>query len=505
MKKTSSFSFCGLVVLGSWLLFCGAAAMGQNLPTPTLNFNGITAGPLNGVPAPDVNGAVGATQYAQFESAVGSATGSQTTGNFAVWNKTTGSLVFGPYATSVLWKGFSGPCSTVPSGQTLVLYDHLSSRWIVARHIYPNNSATILCLAVSQTTDFTAHTAQGIPKWNRYSYVLTALCPTCTSNDEMDSPRMGIWPDAFYMSFNLLAAAAPHGFVSPLVCAFDRISMVAGTTASAPVCFQPPNTYESLAPSDLDGATLPPTGSPNYFMNLGASGLNVWQFHVNFTTPADSTFTGPTSVEIPPYNQACAGRGGFCIPQSPTPPVGCTPQPNCYHPALLEAWGDRLMYRLSYRNFGTYESILATHSVNPESTSAVSSSRWYEVRTPATPTLYQWGEFDPDNTSRWMGSIAQDHVGDIALGYSASSATQYPAINFTGRLATDPLGTMETEVSIIQGTGNQVVNDEWGAYTNMSIDPADDCTFWFTDQYYSVQGSKIWNTRIASFKFAGCS
>jgi hypothetical protein len=134
------------------LLFYGVAATGQAKPTiapavpsPTLSFDGIAAGPLNGVPSPDVNGSVGATQFVQFENAVGSAKGSQTTGNFAVWDKTTGNLLFGPYTTNVLWKGFAGPCSTVPSGQNIVLYDKAAGRWIVTRHIYPNNSPSILC------------------------------------------------------------------------------------------------------------------------------------------------------------------------------------------------------------------------------------------------------------------------------------------------------------------------------------------------------------------------
>ena len=503
MRKINGFALCGWVVLSSWVIFCTGSAAAQ-IPTPTLNFDGMRAGILNGVANPDVNGAVGGTQYVQFENATGSATGSTGTGNFAVWNKATGSLVWGPYPTDGLWKGSAPPCAGTEGGQTLVLYDHLASVWIVARHIYPANSPTYLCLAISQKSDFTAHLKGGIPAFNHYSYELTALCPTCVSNDEMDSPKLGVWPDGYYMSFNVLAAAAPHSFSGSLVCAFDRISMIAGTTAAAPVCFQPPNTFESLLPSDLDGPTPPPTGSPNYYMNLGTNALNIWQFHVDFTTPANSTFTGPTSVAVAAYTPACPGRSGICIPQSPTPPVGCTPQPNCYPPSLLQAWSNRLMYRLSYRNFGTYESILATHSIDP-ATSAFSASRWYEVRTPAAPTLYQWGAFEPDNTSRWMGSIAQDDVGDIALGYSASSATQYPAILYTGRVPTDPLGTLETEVSVIQGAGNQVFNTNWGGYTSLSIDPMDDCTFWFTNQYYSQQGSKTWNTRIVSFKFAGCS
>jgi hypothetical protein len=505
MKKISRFSVFGWLVLGAWLLFCGMSS-GQNVPAPILNFDGVVSGPENGVPYPDVNGAVGATEYVQFQNAIGSATGSQTTGNFAVWNKTTGALMFGPYDTNVLWKGFTGPCSSLPSSQTLVLYDQQASVWVVARHVYPDDSNTILCLAISQTSDFTAHTKAGVPEFYHYSYLLTSLCPTCADNDEMDSPRLGIWPDAYYMSFNLLANAAPHGFINSLVCAFDRNSMIAGSaTPATPVCFMPPNTYESLSPTDLDGPTAPPTGSPNYFMNLGAGELHVWQFHVDFASPSDSTFTGPSTVAIPPYNDACAARGGICIPQSSSPPPGCTPQPNCYPPSLLEAFGDRLMYRLSYRNFGTHESILATHSVNPQSTGAYSSSRWYEIRTPETPTLYQWGEFDPDNTSRWMGSIAQDDVGDIAIGYSASSLSEYPSILYTGRLVTDPLGTLETEVNVISGGGNQVFNTNWGGYTSMSIDPVNDCTFWFTNAYYPDQASKIWHTRIASFQFPNCN
>jgi hypothetical protein len=239
-------------------------------------------------------------------------------------------------------------------------------------------------------------------------------------------------------------------------------------------------------------------------MNLDTSGLDVWQFHVDFTTPANSTFTGPTSVGIPPYSQACSGRKGYCIPQSPAPPVGCTPQPNCYPPSALQAWSDRLMFRLAYRNFGDHESLVATHAVIPQQTNAVSAIRWYEVRSPASPSLYQWGLFDPDDTSRWMGSIAMDKVGDIALGYSASSPTQYPAVRYSGRVPSDPAGTLETEISMIEGTGNQVFNPNWGGYTSMSVDPVDDCTFWYTNQYYSQQGSKIWSTRIASFKFPTC-
>ena len=163
------------------------------------------------------------------------------------------------------------------------------------------------------------------------------------------------------------------------------------------------------------------------------------------------------------------------------------------------------MNRLAYRNFGGYESLVTTHAVTATGTDALSAIRWYEIRTPGTtPTVYQADTWEPDNISRWMGSMAMDQAGDIAVGYSESSPTQYPAIAYTGRLSTDPLDTLESENLIIQGTGNQVFNNQWGGYTSLTIDPVDDCTFWYTNQYYAQQGSKIWNTRIASFSFTSC-
>src|SRR5438876_940592 len=183
--------------------------------------------------------------------------------------------------------------------------------------------------------------------------------------------------------------------------------------------------------------------------------------------------------------------------------VTCIPQPGTMQ--QLDSLGDRLMFRLAYRNFGDHESLVVNHSVTAGSSVGV---RWYEIRSPnATPTVFQQGTFSPDSQYRWMGSIAMDQSGDIAVGYSASSSSNFPAVRYTGRVPSDPAGTMESENSIIEGTGSQTNGNggsRWGDYSSMSIDPVDDCTFWYTNEYLTTNGSFNWKTRIASLKFTSC-
>jgi len=131
--------------------------------------------------------------------------------------------------------------------------------------------------------------------------------------------------------------------------------------------------------------------------------------------------------------------------------------------------------------------------------------RWYEIRDPGgVPTIHQQGTFSPDSVSRWMGSIAMDKAGNIAVGYSVSSGSINPGIRLTGRVPTDTLGTLEAEQSVIRGTGSQSGSNRWGDYSSMSVDPVDDCTFWYSNQYLKTTGSKNWSTRIYAFKFPAC-
>src|SRR5262249_38709144 len=208
-----------------------------------------------------------------------------------------------------------------------------------------------------------------------------------------------------------------------------------------------------------------PSGSPNFFLNFGSNSLNLWKFHVDFGTPANSTLTGPTNIAVAAFAAAC--NGGACIPQPGTS-------------QKLDSLADRLMYRLAYRNFGSHESLVVNHSVavgGKGKKKSVTGVRWYELRSPnSTPTLFQQGTFAPDSTSRWMGSIAMDKVGNMALGYSASSDSLFPSVRYTGRLVTDAPGTMQSENSIQAGAGSQLRNlNRWGDYSAMVVDSGNDC------------------------------
>jgi hypothetical protein len=301
-----------------------------------------------------------------------------------------------------------------------------------------------------------------------------------------------VWPDAYYVTYNLFNSAGT-AFTGGRVCALDRNQMItAAATPGAIQCFQLSTAYGGLLPADLDGATPPPAGSPNYmlaFDDTNYNGLNLWKFHVDWTNSANTTLTGPTKITTAAFSPACGGA--TCIAQPSTT-------------QRLDSLADRLMFRLAYRNFGAYESLVVNHSVTVGATA--SGVRWYEVRTPGgTPTLFQSGTFSPDASSRWMGSIAQDQQGNMLLGYSASSSSLRPSIYYTGRLVSDAPGTMQTETLLTAGVGSQTGGlSRWGDYSAMTIDPVDDCTFWYTNQYLKTTGSFNWSTRIGSFKFPGC-
>jgi hypothetical protein len=264
--------------------------------------------------------------------------------------------------------------------------------------------------------------------------------------------------------------------------------MLSGQAATQQ-CFTLGTSYGGLLPSNLDGSTLPPSGSPNYVLDFGTNALEMWKFHIDWTTPANSSLTGVTTIPVAAFTPVCPN--GPCIPQ-----VGTSQQ--------LDALGDRLMYRLAYRNFGDHESLVVDHSVTVGSSAGV---RWYELRNPGgTPTVYQQGTYAPDAASRWMGSAAMDRNGDIGLGFSISSSSMNPGIRYTGHLTTDPLGVMgQGEGVLLSGTGSQLPNlNRWGDYSSLVVDPVDDCTFWYTSEYLASSGTFNWHTRIGTFKLPGC-
>ncbi|MGN6561558.1 MAG: hypothetical protein ACTHMU_02755, partial [Thermomicrobiales bacterium] len=420
------------------------------------------------VEPPDTEGAIGASQYVQWVNLA-----------FGVFDKSTGALTYGPAEGNTLWTGFGGTCETTNQGDPTVHFDALAQRWVFTQFAFDVNGNNLVapylqCVAVSTTSD-------ALGTYNRYSYSY--------GSEFNDYGKLGVWPDAYYITFNMFHNA--QNFTGPEVCAYDRAAILAGAAATKQCFFLNNFNYTTLLPSDLDGTNPPPAGSPNYVMNFDAGGtsLNVWKFHVDWATPANTTLTGPTSIPVAPF----------------TPSSCCIPQPGGV--PGLDDLGDRLMYRLAYRNFGDHESLVVNHSVAANSTTGV---RWYELRLAAgTPAVYQQSTFAPDGTSRWMGSIAMDGAGDIALGYSASSTSVFPSVRFTGREPTDPPGQMQAETTIKAGLASQPNNsglpeNRWGDYSAMTVDPVDDCTFWYTNEYLKTEADFSWSTQIASFKFANC-
>lgn len=421
---------------------------------------------------PDPNAAVGATQVVETVNL-----------GLAVFDKTTGAVILGSVPITSLWTGFNSACSPTKAlvADPVVLYDKLAQRWVIKIVTLANPYLT--CVAVSTTSDATG-------TFNRYAFSLP-------DEGNLTGQKFGLWPDAYY--FTQYTVPNSTTYIGPEACALDRKSMLAGQTATMQ-CFQLNNAHIfGMIPSDLDGPNAPPPGSPNYMLIQGqarSNSLNMYRFHVDFAAPANSTFTGPVTIAVAPYVSAPAD-GVVSVPQLGTS-------------QLLDANGSDLMHRLAYRNFANanppYESLVVTHSVVAVSGGTRTLGvRWYELRNPAgTPVVFQQGTYAPDATYRFMGSIAQDGFGDMALGYSVSSSTMYPSIRLTGRVPTDPRNMMETEVTLFSGSGSQTGGGRWGDYSSVSVDPTDDCTMWYTNEYMAGTANVNWATRLVSFKFPSC-
>jgi hypothetical protein len=445
-----------------------AFAFPAAMPSPLLNFNGI---PFPGVACncapPDTNGEVGLTQYVQIVNE-----------GFQVFNKSTGASELGPVGISTLWSGFGGVCQSNGSGDPVALYDQISNRWIISQFAGVS-VPTDECIAVSTTSDATG-------SYYRYGFHL--------GTNFFDYPKLAVWPDAYYMSMNVFNSSGT-AFLGPQPFAFDRAAMLGGGAATVITPgITGGSSEETYLPSDLDGSTMPPAGAPNTFVEWPSGSPlahKVFHFHVDFATPGNSTFTLFTTVPAAGFTQLCPITRN-CVPQ-----LGSTTN--------LDAIADRLMFRLAYRNFGDHESVVGNYTVN---SGGVAGIRWFEMRnvTNGPVTLFQQSTYQPDNTWRWMGSAAMDGSGNLALGFSASSGSINPQIRYAGRLASDPLNTLaQGESTLFAGTGSQLgTSNRWGDYSDLTVDPVDDCTFWYTQEYYATTSQFNWRTRIGSFKFATC-
>lgn len=428
--------------------------------TNLLNFDGIAA---DGFAPPDTNGSVGSTQFVETINI-----------QYAVYDKATGTQTQAPRALTSVYSGFGGVCQTGSSSDPVVLWDKAAQRWLISYVAFNSGFTSFMeCIAVSTGPDATG-------TYNRYAFDF--------GRNLNDYPKIGVWPDAYYASYNTFQNAA--FFIGAEACAYDRTAMLAGGTATS-VCFQKGGNDFGMLPADVDGNTQPPAGATNPYMELGTTSttLNRYQFHVDFVNTANSTFAGPTAVTITTWKQLCPGTRS-CITQ---------PSPG----EKVDSLGDRLMFRNAYRNFGGHETLVLTHSVDKGA--GIAGARWYEIRDPnGTPVVFQSGTV-ASSLNFWLGSIAMDKRGDIALGFNVSSATVNPSVAYVGRTPNDPPGTMESPNKVVLGGGTQQnTSNRWGDYASMSIDPADDCTFWASNEYIKTNGSFNWKTRVVSFKFNAC-
>jgi hypothetical protein len=382
----------------------------------------------------------------------------------------TGAVLYGPVNTNTIFAGLGGGCEINNDGDAVTRYDRAADRFVVTQFSWTAPYPYAECIAVSASNDPTK-------AWNRYEFQ--------DFGDKLpDYPKLSVWPDAYYMTYNLFTGGTT--WYAPKFCAYDRARMLTGAAATQH-CFTLASKYGGDLAADLESMTPPSAGAPEIFMEFGTNVLTYWKMHVDWSTPANTTLSSPTDIAVAPFSMAC--NGATCIPQK-----GTSQQ--------LDSLGDRLMQRLIYRKYADHEAIFASHSVGAGSSTGV---RWYELRDMTALNVFQTNTFAPDASFRWMPAIAADQNGNIAIQYSASSSTLNPGIRFTGRLATDALNSMQAETTFFTGGGSQTGGlSRWGDYAALTIDPRDDCTFWLANEYIPANGSFNWQTRIGSFKFPTC-
>jgi hypothetical protein len=435
----------------------------RGLTTPVLDIPGQG---YTGVSPPDTVGDVGPDHYIQMINSGGGAV-------LVVYDKS-GTAIAGPLALDALG---SGNCSN-GYGDPIVLYDRLADRWLLSEFATGGNH---LCVYASQGPDPVAG------GWYNYDF---------STPNFPDYPKYAVWPDAYYVTSNES---------SPAQYALQRDQMLVGGAATSQRLTAPDLAgfgFQAMTPADLDGADSPPAGSPSYIMrhrddeahNPGSNDpshdfLEIWEFSVDWASPANTTLVKVQDLAVAEFDSELCGYFAFyCFPQAGSS-------------TTLDPLREVVMWRLQYRNFGTHESLVGNLVTDVDGTDH-GGVRWFELRKAGAGQwlLHQEGTYAPDAAHRWMASIAMDGAGNIAVGYSTSSSSMYPAIRYTGRLSTDPLGTMtQAETTLIAGSGPSGSN-RWGDYSSINVDPEDDCTFWYTNEY----GNGTWATRIGAFRFDEC-
>ena len=469
---------------------------------------------------------------------------------------TTGKVLYGPVSANNVFRGFTGNCEERSSGDVVVRYDQLADRWLIVMPLFsrgavrpdqpeagragapaqvsvpgvagqpgqamalfqppppPPADPTATAVRAGQLGRAPQSSSQPQDPQGPYS-----MCyAVSTSADPMgsyyryeflrayfpDYPRPAIWPDGYYVptstSDNRISetvATQKHA------CVADRAKMLKGEPATEQCVIIENSNF--LNNADVDGKALPPAGAPNIMMAAGGRQLDkifedhvidVWQYHVDWQTPANTKVTGPEKISVAPYHYLCDGQLTFCVPQPGSE-------------RRLDAQGDKIMARLVYRNIGGRESIVAAHSVN--TTAGGGGVRWYEFRVGKSRdvSLYQQGTYAPEGFFRWMASPAIDKFGNIGIGYSFGGTPTFVGQRFAGRLANDPRGLLTLKETILvdgkgpDGDPTRPGIQRWEDYTQTAVDPTDDCTIWYVGDYVKKNGTS-YSSRIGAFRMPGC-
>jgi hypothetical protein len=448
---------------------------------------------------PDPVGDVGPNHYVEMVNLA-----------FAIYDKQ-GNLLLGPVDTGTLWSNFPVQDCTDPSGDPVVLYDQFADRWLLSQFTTRGAPYYYDCVAISQTPDPTG-------AYYRYAFPTQEDGVGSGLYNFPDYPKYSVWKDSYILTTRDFGDAGSYGIS---VYALEKNKMVSGLAKARAVQFYLDSNVVSLnligdglLPADVDGKTKPKNDAPalivgtqddNAAYGAPSDALNLWELRVQWNSTPTASLSLATQLATAPFDSVFP-----CVPTS----RDCLPQPGITSSSQyldILSYRQRPTYRLAYRNFGTYESYVTNQSV--EAAPGVAGVRWYEIRrVNGVYSIYQQGTFAPnDGVHRWMGSAAMDWKGNIALGYSVVNGVDvYPGIRYTGQLNGDPLGQMTLgEGTIINGSGVQrTTNSRWGDYTSLNIDPVDDCTFWYVNEYYTLAGQLSslagWQTRIASFKLPGC-
>jgi hypothetical protein len=497
MAKSTHLRLTGLI-----LFLCALGVHAQTVTT----FEGIDASQV-AKPQLDVdpNGAIGTKQFMEW-----------TNNYYQAYDKVTFAPVWSaPQAGATPWVTNGVTNCTSISGDGIIIFDRLASRWVIAAH-NAGSSTYYYCVAISNTDDLKSPTLA----WHTYGFPLNSILGSNSQGTTYfpDWPKLATWPDAYYLGIDLNDVNNGFREVGVVACALDRTNMLTGGTPNPPQCFRDPSTVtgslylrHSLQPADVEGTTPPPAGAPEFFASIQnppadgvtttSSTFNLWQFHVDWTNPANSTFSQST-VSAPSFTPGCYSASvpanTVCVPE---PTTSTSLQP-------IDSVGDRFMFRFAYRNFGSYQSYLISHTVQTGTgVGSQTGIRWYELRGSGIPSLFQSGTINPDNsTYRFMPSMAQDQAGNAAVGYSVSSASIHPGMSASWWNLQNQ--TTPAELSLFSGAGDQENTYHWGDYSSMTVDPVGDCAFWYVNEYFSANqigtGKAIWQTRISTFSIPSC-